>query len=287
MSTDEQDRASGSVPHHYGNALAWKWVPAMPAALKRAHLHTLLYTLRAMANASGELRFHGDHKPMRIKDIARAAGCDEKDARDRLEAALRAGVVVVKGERRRGIRALYVIVLSPRPDWTAAAAHLAAVKAKREDAKRDQADRRPAPWADDENGGRSPELEDPENGGPPPELTDGTAQKERGTAPRPRTGDRPPTRTGDRPPNNPGVTHEVSHELAEVVFQPQVDGASGPQEIALQEEPEHPADTTPPPPNGTSLTRCRRCDIPLLRPGRSNLCHGCQQYAATRERHTA
>ena len=167
MSTDEQAPASGSVPNAFGNALAWKWVPSMPAALKRAHVHTLLYALRSMASASGELRF-GDRKPMSIKAIARAAGADEKDARDRLEAAIQAGVVRVAGERRRGRSALYVILPTPYPDWAAAVAYLAAVKAEREEARqRREVDRKGAPWSE-ENGGRSPEPDEPENGGPPP-----------------------------------------------------------------------------------------------------------------------
>ncbi|MFR0351821.1 hypothetical protein [Streptomyces sediminimaris] len=237
MSTEEQATpASGSVPNAYGNALAWKWVPGMPAVLKRAHLHTLLYALRSMANASGELRFHGDRKPMRIKDIARAAGADEKDTRDRLEAAIRAGVVVA-GERRRGRSALYAIVLAPAPDWSAAVAYLEGVKGAREEArqKRD-AGRKAAPWTE-ENGGRSPELETDENGGPPPEPTGGNENGERGTAPRMRTGDRPPNGSGDRPPNNPGGYPWGSQDGAEVSFKPQVVGRTGDQSESHEPNP--------------------------------------------------
>lgn len=279
MSTDEQAPASGSVPNAYGNALAWKWVPSMPAALKRAHVHTLLYALRSMASASGELRF-GDRKPMRIKDIARAAGCDEKDARDRLEASIRAGVVRVAGERRRGRSALYVILPTPFPDWAAAVAYLDGVKAEREEARqRREAERKAAPWTE-ENGGRSPELDDTENGGPPPELTDGTAEAERGTAPRTRTGDRPPNGSGDRPPNNPGGFPWGSQDGAEVGFQPQVVGRSGDQ--AESHEPDHD--------DPASWTRCRVCNRPILpdpqRPGRTVHAR-CEQPATRPERHSA
>ena len=256
MSTEEQGPASGSVPNAYGNALAWKWVPNMPAALKRAHVHTLLYALRSMASASGELRF-ADRKPMRIKDIARAAGCDEKDCRDRLEASIRAGVVRVAGERRRGRSALYVIHPPPFPDWPAAVAYLDGAKASREEARQQRAaGRKAAPWTE-ENGGRSPELDNTENGGPPPELTDGTAEEERGTAPRTRTGDRPPNGSGDRPPNNPGGYPWGSHDGAEVGFQPQVVGPPGDQ----AESHEPPPDDQAPPPDPDDYETWHRCPV--------------------------
>jgi hypothetical protein len=261
LSTDEQT-PSGSVPNTFGNALAWKWVPSMPAALKRAHVHTLLYALRSMASASGELRF-ADRKPMRIKDIARAAGCDEKDCRDRLEASIRAGVVKALGERRRGRSALYVILPTPFPDWPAAVAYLNGAKAAREEARaRRDTGRKAAPWTE-ENGGRSPELDEPENGGPPPELTDGNENGERGTAPRMRTGDRPPFGSGDRPPNNPGEFPGTSHDGAEVSFQPQVVGRSGDQSESQEPNPD----------DHTTWTRCTECGRPILpnpkRPGRT------------------
>ena len=280
MSSDEQAPASGSVPNAYGNALAWKWVPGMPAALKRAHLHTLLYALRSMASASGELRF-ADRKPMRIKDIARAAGCDEKDCRDRLEAAMRAGVVRVAGERRRGRSTLYVILPTPFPDWSAAVAYLEGVKAAREEARqRREAERRAAPW-DEENGGRSPELDSRENGGPPPELTDGTPGEERGTAPRLSSGDRPPNGSGDRPPNNPGGFPWGSQDGAEVGFQPQVVGAPGPQDPRPQEHP-HPDSDSP-----RDFVRCARCgDQMIPRFGRTTHAH-CPPVTTETGRHTA
>lgn len=239
MSTEEQTPASGSVANAYGNALAWKWVPSMPAALKRAHVHTLLYALRSMASASGELRF-ADRKPMTIKAISRAAGCDERDARDRLDASIKAGVVRVVGERRRGRSALYVILPTPFPDWAAAVAHLETVREEREAARqRREADRKAAPWAE-EFGGRSPELEDPENGGPPPELEGPEQKSEQGTAPRTRTGDRPPNGSGDRPPYTPGGYPWGSHDGAEVGFQPQVVGPTGDQSESHEPNPNDP-----------------------------------------------
>ena len=294
MSTDEQAPTSGSVPNTFGNALAWKWVPSMPAALKRAHVHTLLYALRSMASASGELRF-ADRKPMTIKAIARAAGCDEKDARDRLEAAIKAGVVKALGERRRGRSALYVILPTPFPDWAAAVAHLDAVKEEREAARqRRPSGRKAAPWTEDEaeeNGGRSPELDETENGGPPPELTDGTAEEERGTAPRTRTGDRPPNGSGDRPPNTPGGYPWGSHDGAEVGFQPQVVGP--PAEQADPHENHHgDTATTPDPADHTTWRICPGCDRRIMpdpqRPDRRVHARCEPQHATTdRERHSA
>jgi hypothetical protein len=174
LSNEEQvARASGSVPHAFGNALAWRWSRDMPASLKRSGMLTLLYALRAMANANGELRFHGDHKPIRIQDIAKAAGADEKDARERMEAAIVAGVVTVKGERRRGRASLYVLLVSPCPNWSAAAAFLDAAKWKREETRKARLDRRAAPWAGEKFGGRTPELDEPKFGGPAPEQPRG------------------------------------------------------------------------------------------------------------------
>ena len=229
MHDEEQETRPGSVPNAFGNAIAWRWSREMPRALKPGVL-TLLYALRAMASANGELRFNGDRKPIRIQDIAKAAGADEKDTRDRLEAARLAGVVTIVGERRRGRPVLYAILPAPRPDWAAAAAYLDGVKQSREDAKQARAarkgtERKPAPWADREAGefgGPPPELPAASDlGGPPPELPADTGEGVRGTAPRPSSGDRPPNGSGDRPPNNPGSTHGSTHEMAGLGGQPQ------------------------------------------------------------------
>lgn len=260
MDSAEQERPGGSVPNAYGNAVAWRWTREMPATVRRSGLPTLLYALRAMANAAGELRFGSDRKPIRIQDIAKAACCDEKDARRYLEAGVRAGVVAVQGERRRGRPTLYVLVLSPSPDWSAAASYLDATK-------RDRSPRKPAPWAgseDEKFGGRPPELDDAKFGGPPPELTGGTDSKVRGTAPRWSSGDRPPNGSGDRPPNNPGRDKELPQEVAEVSSQPQVDGPAA-LHIGHQEQPRaDPAD----------FVRCAHCHQPMLpRPGRTTHAH--------------
>ncbi|MEV5659825.1 hypothetical protein [Streptomyces flaveolus] len=287
MSSDEQDRTSGSVPNAFGNALAWNWMPKMPASLKRSNLHTLLYTLRAIANADGTLRYRDTKRPFSLQAIAKAAGADQKDARDRMEAAIRAGVVTAVGERRKGRSVLYVIVPAPAPNWAAAAAYLDGVKTLREEARQKRkGERKAAPWAE-ENGGRTPELDETENGGPPPELTDGTAEQERGTAPQPRTGDRPPNGSGGRPPYTPGGYPWGSHDGAEVGFQPQVVGGSGEQADSHEHDHDTAASDDP-----DTWRRCRVCNRPILpdpkRPGRTVHAR-CEPALATTDhgRHTA
>lgn len=260
MSTDEQaTRAAGGVPHAYGNALAWRWSREMPTPLRRGFL-TLLYALRAMANANGELRF--PDKPIRIQDIAKAAGADEKDARRYMNAGVAAGVIAIKGEQRRGRPALYTLMVVPDPDWGAAVASLDSTKRKR-------ADRTPPPWrTDEEFGGPPPELSEAEFGGPPPELPAEPDNEVRGTTPRMSSGDHPPNRSGDHPPNNPGTSHESSHDGAEVVPQPQPSGPHAPQKIDSPQDQKQPDE----PPR--DFTRCARCHERMVpRPGRTTHTH--------------
>lgn len=261
MSNDEQDRASGSVPNAFGNALAWKWSREMPTPLRRGFL-TLLYALRAMANASGELRFTGDRQPIRIQDIARAAGASEKDARRYLDAAIRSGAVVVKGERKRGRPTLYVIVPTPWPDWKAAEDYLKSTARK--------PGKRPAPWSPEP--GSSGDRDPNQNGSPRPELTDGTANEVRVTATRMGSGDRDPNGSGHRDPNNPGVTQELSQDGSEVGSQPQPQGPPESQDHDSHED-DHAADDT------SGWIACARCHDPMLpRYGRTTHAH-CQPVA--------
>ncbi|MFE7273008.1 hypothetical protein [Streptomyces sp. NPDC057623] len=259
MSTEEQATASsGSVPLAYGNALAWKWSREMPTPLRRGFL-TLLYALRAMANASGELRFHSDRQPIRIQDIARAAGASEKDARRYLDAAIRAGVVVVKGERKRGKPTLYVILPTPWPDWKAAEDYLKSTARK--------PGKRPAPWS--KEAGSSGDRDPNQNGSPRPELTDGTENEVRVTATRTSSGDRDPNGSGHRDPNNPGSTQGLSQDGADVGSQPQPLGPPESQDHDFQDE-QTPDDDT------SGWITCARCHDPMLpRYGRTTHAH-CQ-----------
>ncbi|MET7933451.1 hypothetical protein [Streptomyces sp. NPDC005322] len=274
MSTDEQaGPTGGSVPHAFRNALFWRWAPAMPKGLPTLFV-TVLYALSAAADPAGRVRFR-DGKAIRIKDIAAACKADEKDVRRAIEAAIAAGVVAIQGERRRGRPALYVLVLSPFPEWDAAVRSL-------EESKRKRAERKPPPWRG-ENGGRSPELSESENGGPPPELTAGTDEEERGTAPRMSSGDRPPFGSGDRPPNNPGIAKELPQDMAEVDEQPPLVGGSEPQ-ADLPQEPHPAADhrDTEADPDPHEFARCNICGHHLIhtpgRPTRTTHAH-CERRA--------
>lgn len=217
MSTDEQAPAPGSVPVAFGNALAWKWTrKQMSPYLRRSTLPLLLCQLRNLASASGEIAFNGDRKPIRIQDIAAASCCDEKDARRYMEAAIRAGVVRVIGERKRGRATRYALLVSPFPDWQAA-----------EDYLRGTARKRAPGW--DQPAESSGDSAPNQNGGQSPELTAGTAEEVPGTAPRMSSGDRAPNGSGDRAPNNPGGFPWITQDGAEVGLQPQVVGGSGEQ----------------------------------------------------------
>lgn len=238
----------------------------MPTSLRRGFL-TLLYACRSMANAAGELRFRD--KPMRIQDIAKASGADEKDARRYLKAAIAAGVVGVKGEQKRGKATLYVLLLELKPDWGAAVHSLDGTKRKRPP-------RHAAPWEDaEEFGGPPPELWDEEFRGPPPELEQDPFQEVRGTTPRMSSGDHPPNGSGDHPPNNPGSSHGFTHDGAEVVVKAEVVGPSAVEPISQNQE--HP-DTDPP-----DFRRCVLCHERLipdpLRPGRTAHSHCARRTA--------
>lgn len=246
MSTDQQEtRPAGSVPHAFRMAVAWRWTKEMPRPLRGGFL-TLLYALAALADSNGRLRFARDGKSIRISDIAQAAGCDVKDCRRYLIAAEIAGVVIVQGERKRGRTALYIILVTPIPDWDAAAATLDSSRRK---------SRTAPPWLDieaEKKGGVSPELSAPEKGGHTPELSALPDQGVRGTHPPTSSGDTPPNGSGDTPPNNPGSTQVLPHEMVEVVTQPQVDAPSALDKI----DPAAEEDTTALP---AGFVRCAKC----------------------------
>jgi hypothetical protein len=266
------DRAAGSVPNAFRNALFWRWAPAMPKGLPSAFV-TLLYALSAAADPTGKLKFR-DGTVIRIKDIAAATKTDEKDCRRYIGAAIAAGVLTVEGERKRGKAALYVLLVTPVPSWEAAVASLETTRRR---------SRKAPPWLiteDDENGGVGPGLSEDENGAHAPELPDSSQDREQGTRPRMGSGDTPPFGSGHTPPNNPGSTHGVSHDGAEVVPQPQVDPASEDEE-PIFEDPNDEPDAAPDGADDEHQTvpvdfrRCARCHSPMApRPGRT-LCAAC------------
>jgi hypothetical protein len=277
VSNDQEQphRLPGCPPHEFGNALAWKWTREMPPTLKGGFL-TLLYAMRAMAAASGELRFSGDGKAIRIQDIARAAGCREKDARRYLEAAELAGVVAVVGERRRGRPTLYALVLNPSPDWQVAAAHLRATARPRK-----------APEPAESSGHSGPTFE-VEVRATAARTDDGwvrataartDAEEVRATAARMGSGHSGPIGSGHSGPNNPGSNHELPQEVAEVVPQPQ-EGAGGPDgEISLEPGETDGSAARPAVLEETDAPRFCGCGMRLVRPDRTQ-CAGCLRKTA-------
>lgn len=265
---EEPERKSGCPPHEFGNRLAWHWTREMPPSLKGGFL-TLLYAMRAMSSASGELRFSGDGKPIRIQDIAKAAGCREKDARRYLEAAIAAGVVATIGKRRRGVPTLYALVLCPWPSWQAAADHVKATARPRKSENDEGSSGHSGPNSNEEGSGHSgPNLEE--------EVRATAARTEpegvRATAARMGSGRCGPTGSGHSGPNNPGGTHELPQETAEVVPQPQESSSADSED----ESPQNPND----------FRRCPCGKGHILRPDR-DLCGGClreQDQAAAEAR---
>ena len=256
MSSDEQGPASGSVPNAFGNALSWRWTRDMSAYLRRSGLPLLLCQLRNFANASGEVAFNGDRKPIRITDIAAASCCREKDARRYLEAAERAGVVRVLGERKRGKATRYAIVPHPFPDWTAAEDYLKSTA--RDNSKR------PPMWAEEpETSDGSSGHSGPNQYGPlRPELTGGTGDEVRATPARMGSGHSGPTGSGHSGPNNPGGYPGSSQDGAEVRFQPQVVGPSGDQSESHEDH--HEDATAPDPDDHTTWRTCPGCNRRIM-----------------------
>ena len=219
VSTDDRPPGS-SLPASWRNALAWRWAPSMPKQLKGGFL-TMLYVAGAMCDPAGLLRFNSKDgrpgRPITRNQLARAAGCDPKDASRYLHAAEAAGVMTVVGARKNGAAPLYTLCMHPVPNWNAAVHSLGASKRKRPTKK-------PAPWHpkdQGDQGGRSPSVEDSDQGGPAPSVR---PQYPMGTE-----GDRPPTdRGGPAPFDLGGPAPSHSREISRTVSQGIADlGAQG------------------------------------------------------------
>ncbi|WP_328638439.1 hypothetical protein [Streptomyces canus] len=290
MSTEDQEQRTGGIAHAFGNAVAWKWVDEMPAYLKTGFL-AMLYSLRQHAAPSGEVRFNGgNHRPIKMDRLSRSAGCREQDGRRYVEAAIRAGIVVLVGERKRGATPLFRVTVNPWPDWKAAEDYLRATS-------------RGA-------GKKFPKLEEePEtsaHGGPSileHETPEGTDEG-RTTVARPTSDHRGSTTSDHRGPNKPCVFHAGYHDGAEVVPQPPVDrGLSSEQnELPIGEEDEQasggqqqgeaeePDGQPQEPVTDEEFGRCEVCRIPLVRPGkrcaghREQLVPGRRRSSASRRR---
>ncbi|MCY0921868.1 MULTISPECIES: hypothetical protein [unclassified Streptomyces] len=240
---EQPEPARGSVPLDFRNALFWRWTRDLPRPLRGGFLK-VLYALGTAANSRGEMRFR-DGKEIRIQDIAKGAATDEKDCRRYINAAIAAGVVGVAGARGRGKPTVYQLLVSPRPDWTAAVASLAeSLPVKKKPPK-------PAPWQDD-----------PEFGGPPPEPDAQSSGDHPPNFPEQSSGDRPPlgfggpspVEFGGPSPEQPRVTQVLPQESAAVVDQLSPGGPSPGED--------GPADADPPPgawpPRLTLTTQQRR-----------------------------
>lgn len=267
VSTNEQDsQKAGSVPNSFGNTLAWTWSREMPRYLKGGFL-TMLYVLRTMASASGELRFK-DGKTIRIQDLAKAGGFREQDARRYLEAGYLAGIVMIKGERRRGKSTLYVIPAAAWPNWQAAVDHLKAT-----------ARQRPEEEQAAQSSGHSGTNSDGEV-----RSTVARTEEEvgRSTVDRPGSGHDGSNGSGHSGPNIPGGTQGFPHDMVDVVTQPEV--IAGPageaNETSVGEETGQAA--------GEEFGRCEVCSHPLVRPGTTRCAsHREQLGRGTRRKSTA
>lgn len=219
-----QDQRSGSVAHTFGNLLARKWAPTLPRTLTGGFL-TLLYSMRTLASASGELRYTRDRQGITITEITEACRSDQKDVRTYLTAAIAAGVVGVVGQRRRGVATVYSLVVNPSPNWAAAAAVVRAAQLDKAEKRAQRAARSAAepepqhdvPAADQQpvsSGHRAPMAS---SGGRAPNFERGSS----GDSAPAGFGGQCPDGFGGQCPDHPGSTHVLPHEMADVVPQPQ------------------------------------------------------------------
>lgn len=227
--TDESpDRESGSVPHTYRLRLAFRWVPGMPRELRRRKAFLFaLSTLAGLADTAGRSRFNTKNQdqpgqPIRLTQLARAMGTDEKDARRYLAAAIAAGILTTEKPPRRGRTTVYVLQLPMAPRWAAALAVLDAGRSDEVTLTHTQ------PGA--EYGGPSPEPRDtPSSGVGSPNPGDDEPDRVRGTVPPWGSGDGSPLSSGDGSPDIPGVSTDLHHEMVAV----------GPQVRAAREDEQH------------------------------------------------
>lgn len=239
MADEQPAHTTGGVPHAFRNAIFWRWAPDMPRPLRGGFL-TLLYALGTAASISGRLAFR-DGAGIRIQDIAQAVGSNEKDTRRYINAAIAAGVVTVDGDRRRGRATVYVLVVNPQPDWSAASLVLQASRPTRKDAT-------PPPWREEDpeqqpadapsSGDRHPN----QFGRPTPELPAGNTESGSGDR-HPNGFGRPtPDRFGSPTPEQPRNNQVLPQEMAGLGGQPQVARARAAEEDIPEDDP---TDTAP------------------------------------------
>lgn len=205
--------AGGSVAHNWGNALARRWAPELPRPLTQGFL-TCLYALRQLACADGQLKYVRDGKGITLAEIAAACRSSQKDVRAFLTAAIAAGVVTTVGARRRGVAAVYTLLLSPRPNWAAAAAvvenHRRGKSAVREPGEQ--------PTGSDHSGPTST-SQSSDHSGP---NSRAASSDHCGPA---EFGPQWSRKFGPQRSHHPGSTHEQPHE--DLSVEPQLQGARG------------------------------------------------------------
>ncbi|MFE6379206.1 hypothetical protein [Streptomyces roseolus] len=264
MDDEQRQRTGGSVAHAYGNALARQWAPALPRPLTGGFL-TLLYALRTLASADGRLRYERDGKAVTLPQIAKACRSDQKDVRDHLEAAVAAGVVAIVDDGhgtggKRGRAVMYSLVLCPAPDWERAAGLVWIAQQKKKE-QRAAAAARKAAAAAQTSGDSAPTPVDGTSGDSAPR----SAEEGSGDSAPTQVGGQCPEVVGGQCPDHPGSTHELPHEMADVVPQPQDGRGRASEKTSPQQQEKH--------------RRCGGgCGQPVIRSDRI-LCSGCERKA--------
>ncbi|MFC8171189.1 hypothetical protein [Streptomyces sp. NPDC057325] len=263
---DEQHRQAGSVPHTFGNLLARRWAPALPRELTGGFL-TLLYVLRTVASADGRLRYERDGGAVTISQIAKAARSDQKDVRTFLEAAIAAGVVGIVDDghgrgRTRGRAVMYVLLISPAPDWAAAAATVRTAQQLKAEQRAAKAARKAARTA--QTSGDSPLTSEAQTSG---DSSPRSSDEGSGDCPPTGVGGQSPANLGGVSPDHPCSTQELPHEMADVVPQPQDAGGRASEKTILQQ-----------PKTSQGVALCVDCTAPIVRDGLMLRC-GCPPKA--------
>lgn len=214
MSESElEPHAGGSVAHHWGNALARRWAPELPRPLTQGFL-TCLYSLRQLASADGQLKYARDGKGITLAEIASACRSSQKDVRAFLTAAIAAGVVTTVGARRRGVAAVYCLLVSPRPNWAAAAAVVDNHRRGKTTARQPGEQ----PTSSDHSGPKStPPSSDHSGPNSRAAISDHSGPAE--------FGPQWSRKFGPQRSHHPGITHELPHE--DLSVEPQVRDARG------------------------------------------------------------
>lgn len=204
MNATEQDVKQPHGIHAFRNRLFWRWSDELPRPLREGFVK-VLHAFGAGANESGRMVFR-DGRVITLKEIARAACVDVKDARRYVDAAMAAGVVSMDGMRKRGHTPVYSAVLADAPDWAAA---VEALRETRSQPKR----RAPRVWETEEGKGDAP-ASPPEGGkgDAPPSEKGGCTPEGKGDAPLTSQGSPSnyPKNYGDgrRPTTGSGGAHE-------------------------------------------------------------------------------